>query len=235
MASVTLIYNTVRDLVSKDARGFVTPDEFNTFAEAAQLAVFNKILNDVAVATKAAKSGTDPGRNLSLLKGLIQDLSTFSKKVSSHPVSSGIAELPSDMYRVISITTKSQLSLGRKRDKQVEIVYDEEKIDRILRSTLSAPSNDFPVALVSDTIEVFPENIKKINIRYYRLPSAPSITVTEVGGVETTTAYTDFELPESYSMDLIVEIAKMVGVNLKEPEITAYVKAPSQNLVSPKK
>jgi len=235
MASVKLIYNTVRDLVSKDSRGFVTPDEFNNFAESAQMAVFNKMLSDIAIATKASKSGTDPGRNLSLLKGLIQDLSVFSKKVSSQAVTNGVAAQPDDMYRVISITTKSQLSLGRKRDKQVEIVYDEEKIDRILRSTLSAPSNDFPVALVSDTIEVFPENIKKINIRYYRLPVAPSITVVDVGGVETITDFTDFELPDSYAMDIIVEIAKMVGVNLKEPEIRAYTQLPSQNVVSPKK
>ena len=234
MASVKLIYNTIRDLANKDARGFVTPDEFNGFAEAAQMSVFNNVLNDLSVASRAAKS-SDPGRNLSIRKGLVEDLSTFSKKVSNVAVSNGIAQRPSDMYRVISLTTKSQMSMGRKRDKQIEIVYDEEKIDRILRSTLSAPSNDFPVALVSDTIEVFPENIRKINIRYYRLPLAPSITLIESGGVEVISQFTDFELPDSYTMDLIVEIAKMVGVNLKEQEIRAYVQGPQKNVVTPKK
>lgn len=235
MASVRLIYNTVRDLVNKDARGFITPDEFNNFAKAAQVAVFNRILSDISTATRATRSGADPGRNLSLLKGLIQDLSTFSKKVTGHAVTNGIASLPEDMYRVISITTKSQFSFGRKRDKQVEIVYDEEKIDRILRSTLSAPTNDFPVALVSDTIEVFPENIRKINIRYYRMPTDPSVTVIDAGGVETISAWEDFELPDNYTMELIVEIARMVGVNLKEQEILVYTQAPGTNVVSPKK
>ena len=234
MASVKLIYNTIRDLANKDARGFVTPDEFNSFAEAAQMSVFNNILNDIAVAARSSRA-SDPGRNFSVRKGLVEDLSTFSKKASGVAVTNGIAQRPADMYRVISVTTKSQLSLGRKRDKQVEIVYDDEKIDRILRSSLSAPSNDFPVALVSDSIEVFPENIRKINVRYYRVPTAPSVTLIESGGVEVISQFTDFELPDSYTMDLIVEIAKMVGVNLKEPEIRAYVQAPAKNIVTPKK
>ena len=234
MASVKLIYNTIRDLANKDDRGFVTPDEFNSFAEAAQMSVFNNILNDIAVAARSARA-SDPGRNFSVRKCLVEDLSTFSKKAVGVAVSNGVAQRPDDMYRVISVTTKSQLSLGRKRDKQVEIVYDDEKLDRILRSTLSAPSNDFPIALVSDSIEVFPENIRKINIRYYRVPTAPSVTLIESGGVEVISQFTDFELPDSYTMDLIVEIAKMVGVNLKEPEIRAYVQAPAKNIVTPKK
>ena len=235
MASVSLIYNAVRDLANKDARGFITPQMFNRFAKAAQISIFNKILSDLSISAKATKTGADPGRNLSLSKGLMQDIARFEKKVTDHTVSNGIAALPADMLRIISITTKGQLSLGRRRDKQVEIIYNADKLDRILRSTLSAPSNDFPVALVSNDIEVFPENIKKINIRYYREPVDPSISITDQGGLEVVSDSTDFELPENYTMDLIVEIAKMVGVNLKEPEIRNFIQIPSTNVVSPKK
>lgn len=250
MADVKHVYKTVRDLVNKDARGFITPDMFNDFARAAQLTVFNRLLTSITAATAAKKGGMDPGRNLSKRKSVLEDLSLFSEK-STQPVTDGIAQRPDDMYKLISITTKGLLSGYTRRDKQVEIVYDEEKIDRILRSTLSAPSDAFPVALVSDTIEVFPENIRNINVRYYRLPKGkttangdasdvPYIEIVDYGGVESFTANcSDFELPEEYSSELIIEIARMVGVNLKEQEVSAYSSqanaAQAQVPLSPKK
>lgn len=247
MADVKHIYRAVRDLVNKDARGFITPAIFNDFAKSAQITVFNRILTGLGPAMGATKGGMDPGRNLSKRKSLLEDLSLFSVKATV-PVTDGIAERPADMYKLMSITTKGLLSGYRRRDKQVEIVYDEEKIDRILRSTLSAPSDAFPVALISDTIEVFPENIRNINIRYYRLPkgkdtdagatsSQPSVEVTDYGGIEVFTANcSDFELPDEYTTELIMEIAKMVGINLKEAEVVGYTNQQTPvSPVSPKK
>lgn len=246
MADVKHVYKTVRDLVNKEERGFITPAMFNDFAHAAQLAVFNRIINDISAATRASKGGMDPGRNLSMRKALLEDLSNFSEK-QTVTLSSGVGQRPSDMYKLISITTKGLMSGFRPRNKQVEVVYDEEKIDRILRSTLSAPTDDFPVALLSDTIEVFPENIRSIVVRYYRLPkgkttangdasSVPFIEVTDYSGVEVFTANcSDFELPDHYAMDLIIEIARMVGVNLKEQEVMAYSQPIPPNAISPKK
>lgn len=247
MADVKHIYRVVRDLVNKDARGFITPAIFNDFAKSAQITVFNRILAGLGPAAGATKGGMDPGRNLSKRKSMLEDLSLFSEK-STVPVSDGVAQRPSDMYKLISITTRGLLSGFRSRDKQVEIVYDEEKIDRILRSTLSAPSDSFPVALVSDTIEVFPENIRNINIRYYRLPKgkttaagaaspAPSVEITDYDGVEVFTSNcSDFELPAEYTTEIVMEIARMVGVNLKETEVVGYTtqQAPISP-VSPKK
>lgn len=247
MADVKHVYRVVRDLVNKDARGFITPAIFNDFAKSAQITVFNRILAGLGPAMGATKGGMDPGRNLSKRKSMLEDLSLFSEKATV-TVSDGVAQRPADMYKLISITTKGLLSGFRRRDKQVEIVYDEEKIDRILRSTLSAPSDSFPVALVSDTIEVFPENIRNINIRYYRLPkgkdtaagstsSAPSVEVTDYGGVEVFTSNcSDFELPDEYTTEIVMEIASMVGVNLKEAEVIGYTgRQAAASPVSPKK
>lgn len=243
MADVKHVYLTVRDLVNKDSRGFITPAMFNEFAQAAQMTVFNRIVNDLSIASKARKGGMDPGRNLSQRKALLEDLGHFVVTANDQTVTSGSIDRPSDMYKLISVTTKGLLSGYRSRNRQVEIVYDEEKIDRILRSTLSAPSEEYPVALISDTIEIFPENIKKVNLRYYKHPGStlatlPFIEVTDYSGVEVFTAdCVDFELPEHYAPDLIIEIAKMVGVNLKEAEVQAYGSNPAipANTVSPKK
>ena len=178
MADVKHVYKTVRDLVNKEERGFITPAMFNEFAQAAQLAVFNRIINDITTATRATKGGMDPGRNLSLRKALLEDLGNFSQK-QTVTLSSGVGSRPTDMYKLISITTKGLMSGFRPRNKQVEVVYDEEKIDYVLRSTLSAPSTSFPVVLISSDVQVFPTSLSSVKMRYYKQPEGLNPTSKE--------------------------------------------------------
>lgn len=107
--------------------------------------------------------------------------------------------------------------------------YDEDKIERVLISDISRPTEDFPVALVSQDIEVFPESINSIRLRYYKYPESldstgaasvnpPSYAITTIGGVETFNAANsyDFELPDHYLDDLVIEIAQLAGINLRD-------------------
>ena len=111
--------------------------------------------------------------------------------------------------------------------KPVEVCYDEEKIERILLNNLSAPTEDFPVALVSDDIHVFPTSIKKVEVRYYKIPegrlsSGERVTIPQQPTYDADNTNIDFELPEHYTSDLVYEIAKMIGLNLRDQEITNY-------------
>jgi hypothetical protein len=107
----------------------------------------------------------------------------------------------------------------------------------ILGSTLSVPTETNPVALVSVDIQVFPTSIKKIKMRYYKTPEGvlavdgtkssqtPSFGYTvgangqEVYDVNNTI---DFELPNHYIPELVVEMAKLVGINMRQPDVYAY-------------
>jgi hypothetical protein len=111
------------------------------------------------------------------------------------------------------------------------------KIEYILRSTLSVPTETRPVGLVSHVLEVYPTSIKKIKLRYYKLPE--SVAAVSPQGRSTNprlldislvlmwkftnpaTSF-DFELPDQYVPELVIEIAKMVGVNLRDSEVYAY-------------
>ena len=108
-----------------------------------------------------------------------------------------------------------------------------------------APSDNAPVALISDTIEVFPNvntNIESIILRYYKLPQGINPTTQAKTTAQPTFGYTsavtgvelysaansvDFELPEMYFTDLIVEIAELVGVSLRDKDVFSY--ASSEN------
>ena len=224
-ADTSVVYNTLKDLTNKDQQGFISPTEFNRFAQIAQLNIFNGLFDELKDAKKLSRSGFNPMRDKSRMKRIEEDLSFFSKKL---PVSkaSGVFFKPDDLSRIISVSTAGSILLDQSTKKPIELCYDEEKIERILISNLSAPTEDFPVALVSDNIHVFPTSINKIEIRYYKYPEGRLNST----GVRTSSSPTyaeggtsiDFELPEHYTSDLVYEIGKMIGVNLRDNDIVNY-------------
>jgi hypothetical protein len=116
------------------------------------------------------------------------------------------------------------------------VVYDEVNWENVLRSTLSAPTASFPAALLTNQIEVAPTSIASVKLRYYKQPeglnpstgartaSQPRFGYTVVAGKEVYSAANsvDFELPEHYFADIVVEIAKMIGVNLRDTDVYNY-------------
>ena len=242
-ASVNVVYNTLKDLVNKDQQGFVTVDEFNRFAQVAQLRIFNRLFDTLKHGSRLERAGFGQGRDKSKQKQIQEDLAIFAKSVDVTRDSSQNVFLRNqasidDLSRIISISTAGSLLLGQTTRTPVEICYDEEKIERILSSTLNAPTESFPVALVTQDIEVFPETINKIKLRYYKIPQSvqtdgvtrsddpPTFGVAS-GVVDTYNSSTsrDFELPEHYTMELVAEIASLIGVNLRDQQVASFAAA----------
>ena len=232
--SVNVVYGTLKNLVNKDQRGFINVDEFNRFAQVAQLRIYNRLFDQLKDGSRLERAGFGQGRDKSKFKQILEDLSIFAKS-DDKDKASGVFKRPDDLSRIISISTSGDLLLGQTTRTPVEIIYDEEKIERILGSTLNAPSESFPVALVTGDIEVFPESIQKIKVRYYKIPQSFTTAATPVRSLDpptfatisTSDAYDandsrDFELPEHYTMDLVVEIADLIGVNLRDQTVQAF-------------
>lgn len=231
MASVQRVYNTLKDVVNKDQQGFISPSTFNNFAGLAQTRIYNRLFSKLKDAQRNLKAGFDRGRDKGIVKRIEEDLATFAKSLNI-PKASGSFARPDDFSRIISISTAGDILLGQSSRKPIEICYDEEKLERMLISNISAPSELFPVALVSGSIEVFPENIKKIKLRYYKIPegldasgnkisSQPTYQYNSIGVFDPVTSI-DFELPEHYVDDLVYEIAELSGVNLRDQFVTQY-------------
>ena len=78
-ASIVTVYNTLIDLVNKDQRGMVTPSIFNSFAQLAQVKVFNKMFENLVQAKNLRIRGIDPADDKSMVKRIKEDLSYFIK------------------------------------------------------------------------------------------------------------------------------------------------------------
>lgn len=237
MASVNQVYNTLKDLANKDQRGFVTPTVFNNFAPVAQAKIFNDLFQQLNVAKNMKLRGLDVQRHLSAMKQIEEDLSTFSKTETVSQANGTFAK-PDDLAKIISLRTYGNYVFGNTTSTTIDVMYDEEKLEYILQSDLSKPSDSAPVALLSDVIEVFPTTVKKIKIRYYKQPegvnptsgartaSMPKFGYDQAlpGGKEVYLAANsvDFELPDHYVPKLVIEIGKMVGINLRDEAVIAY-------------
>jgi hypothetical protein len=223
-ADIGVVYNTLKDLANKDQQGFISVTEFNRFANIAQLNIFNGLFDELKDAKRLTRSGFNPMRDKSRIKRVEEDLAYFSKSDTITKASGKFAK-PTDLARIIGVTTAGSILLDQSTKKPIEICYDEEKIERILISNLSAPTDEFPVALVSEFIHVFPTTINKIQVRYYKYPES-----VDPNGVRnsSTPVYSltgsnyNFELPEHYTSDLVYEIGKMIGVNLRDADIVNY-------------
>jgi hypothetical protein len=235
MASVREVYDSLKSLTNKDQRGFVTPTVFNSFASLAQQSVYNNLFRELEIAENLRNRGADPGRDKSRVKLIKESLAAFSK-TSTISKSGESFPLPDDLNAIISAKTSGTVLYSSSTSTTISIIYDEEKMEYILNSTLSSPSEEAPVAIIGEGLEVFPTTIKKIKLRYYKNPeglspttgartvSTPRFGYTNVNNKEVYSASTsvDFELPEEFVPDLVAEMGKLIGVNLRDQQVYAH-------------
>lgn len=235
MISVKRVYEVLKDLANKEQRGFVSPSEFNTMAPIAQTAVYNKMWSEVLAAENIRLRNMDAQRAMSKANDVREELSMYMKSATLERQSDLKYNYPDDYYKLASAKTYGQVLMGVTTSTPIELVYDIHKIDYMLQSTLSAPSIGRPVMLVADSLEVYPNSIKKIDVRYYKMPEGittagvkttaqPEYGFSTVAGDEVYNASTsiDFELPEDREVELVVELAGMIGTSLRDVALTNY-------------
>ena len=107
MASVFEVYSILKDLANKDARGMVTPAQFNSFAGHAQIKIYNSLFNEFQQNKRLSLRQATAGRDKNRVKQLQEDLSVFSKSVTITTDSSNVGtfDKPDDLARIISMTT----------------------------------------------------------------------------------------------------------------------------------
>lgn len=224
--SVYTTYTALKDLANKDQRGFISPDTFNSIAQPSQMMVFNDMLESVKRKRRVRQGQIDGGFHLSQVKRLKEDLSVFAKDL---PITftNGVADKPEDLAYAISAETSAGLP--------IQILYDENKIGYLRNSTLAAPTTTNPVVLMSNSLQVFPSATTSVVLRYYKIPqgidnngdrtvSLPSYAYTTINNQDTYDPdnSVDFELPEFYLPYLLIEMGRMVGLNLRDRDVMAY-------------
>ncbi len=252
MVSVIQVYDALRDLMNKEQKGFISPAVFNSLASIAQMNIYNEIFSELVNSKRLSKQNFDPGGDVSQRKQKREDLSYFIRRslvehsefdensdLSDSALEPDTFNKPDDLSKLISISAVVSIEGALTDVNPCEIVYRPSDLDRLLLSNISAPTDMFPVAYVSDTtIEVFPEDATgQLEITYYATPTSYNngvrdtsqpkyqvqIIVANGNSIEIPNdGCRDFMLPPHYINEVVMEMAKMLGVRLRDPSVVQF-------------
>lgn len=219
---VNSVYNTVLNIVAKERNGFITPEEFNSFAKQAQLELFQQYFYDFQQSKIKDMKGMETSGYSDITKQLDQTIDAFSKNTDL--VYNGVDfkfDLPENFFL---------LNVLYYNGKEVTHV-DQGKLHYLLNSNLTAPTETYPTYVMQGTqVAVYPTTITdNINIYYVRYPADPKWTYTVVNGSplfnQSANDYQDFELAISDFPKLVVKICEYAGVSIREMDVVTAARA----------
>ena len=136
--SVDTVYQRVLALANKEQRGYITPQEFNLFANQAQMEIFEQYFYDKNQYNRLPKDNT-PYADLDHL--LEEKISIFKKRQQPVTITNqfGDGTLPTDVYRLDNLTRMSLTDVSGSYANIIEEVTEEEMMV-IDRAPLTRPT-----------------------------------------------------------------------------------------------
>jgi len=234
MVSITQVYNSVKDIVNKEQKGFITPVAFNSLANIAQTKIFNELMDEFIEGRKLSRQNLDNVNTYSYIRRKQEDLSNFIQDADVTGTN-GTYLKPSNMVKLISISNYA-VDDDDIVDSDIEIVYNPELFSHIIKSNLSSPTENYKVAFIdSNSIKIRPITEDQITIKYFRKPGsvsqdniysdlAPYYAVTSAGGIEFADDVNirNFMLPPQYAPEIVAEICEMIGVRLRDRDVQSF-------------
>ena len=224
MVDIDTVYQRVLVLANKEQRGYITPQEFNLFANQAQMEIFEQYFYDVKKSRKG-EAGND--REFSdPLSILNEKISVFEIERGSGWMSANLGAamiLPNEVYRVGTIRIERT---------QVEMMTSK-RFDAARMMKVGAPSINSPIGtMIANSIAVgigpAPGNTTNptqslMNMSYIRRPNNVSwgyVVLGEKALYDPTPAKTlHFELHASEETELIYKILKYSGASMKRQDV----------------
>ena len=209
MVSVDAVYQKVLAIANKEQRGYITPQEFNLFADHAQKDIFRQYFYDLEQFQRRTDGTAE----------LIQDKIAEFKVYSPMGESLNLIDIP-NFYKVFQITLHNP-------DTHLDVVAEKIQYEDFYAmniSPLTRANASRPVFYIRERkINVFPEGLTNWHLRYIREPISPNWTYVIVGESamfnDDRPGFMDFELHESEETLLVIKILQLAGINIKDPAL----------------
>lgn len=218
--SVDTVYKTVLSILNKEARGFMTPSEFDRIGTQVQLDILDKNFHDYNRAVVKHYSGRGVDGYGNIPEKIQQKIDPFYK-AADITLTNGVGTLPTDVYRTISISITNKTVELEKVDKR--------KLSYLLSSPLTKPSTSYPVyyqratdIIVEPALSDGSWTLGNLLIEYIKVPDSPNWNHTvnaTTGALTVNDPVTNFTLHESDQVALIIGILKYAGVIIEDQAV----------------
>ena len=204
MVKIDTVYQTVLALANKEQRGYITPQEFNLFADHAQMSIFEQYFYDLNQFKRVPGNQSDYADMVSILEDKI---SMFSASVDYEPAEVGV--LPENYYR-----------------SQGSVILDNARAEKITKdeatayvSPLTSPTKSRPVYYFDNNSIYFMPASKKATFSYIRKPNKPEwtyVVLNDKALYNPSGNAVDFELHPSEQKNLVNRILKLAGISIED-------------------
>tara|TARA_R110002167_G_scaffold8894_1_gene40932 strand:+ start:159 stop:875 length:717 start_codon:yes stop_codon:yes gene_type:complete len=220
MVNIDTVYQKVLALANKEQRGYITPQDFNLFANQAQLEIFEQYFYDLNLARKSQGNDTvvaDIDDIIEAKLGIFEETPTLAVVASYPNASGGGKQLPEEVYRVLRI--------GLKQGDQCELLNARDFIDN-KTNPLTRPSIARPIANISGralkcnnggSTDVIP-----YTLTYLKSPNRVNwtyVVINRKAMYNATNTTQHFELHQSEEIQLVNKILKLAGISTQQADI----------------
>ena len=213
MVNIDTVYQRVLALANKEQRGYITPQEFNLFANQAQMDIFEQYFYDVNQFLRTPGNDTAYSDMITLLEekiGLFED--------SSSVTYNGSATLPANIYRLGTVrynNSGKHILINRVSEKELRMMS---------LGPLTKPSKSNPVYTVKgNTFYLAGITPASVQVSYTKKPAKVNWTYVVVGEKPLVNVYANdyqsFELHSSEETKLVIKILALAGVAIKDPSL----------------
>ena len=218
MVNIDNVYQKVLALANKEQRGYITPQEFNLFANQAQLEIFEQYFYDINQFGRTPGNENEYGDILNLLNEKISEFKT----TGTLAFIGGVFVKPINLYRIGTVwySATSLLTDGV----EIQEITTDELLD-IVNSPLTAPTVKNPIYVDGAVgLTIYPTNIiTGVTASYITLPTPPRwgyVVISEKAMFDPNSARTThFELHPAEETDLVYKILKYAGISMNKDSI----------------
>ena len=234
MVNIDTVYQRVLALANKEQRGYITPQEFNLFANQAQMDIFEQYFYDLNQFLRVPGNNTmyaDPVDILEEKIEIFHKSATITSVAATFdasgdeltPAAPGVFDLATavnaqGLYRLKQVRyNNTTLGYGVKVEKLTH-----NKLTMAASSPLTAPTLKRPVYISKNNIiNVYPITPGSITVSYIKKPAKVEWNSVLIVGNELydSTNSVDFELHPSEETKLVIKILSLSGITLKDPSL----------------
>ena len=220
MVNIDTVYQKVLALANKEQRGYITPQEFNLFADQAQKEILDQYFYDINQFNRTHGNSTEYSDMLDLLN---EKLSVLEVRALNQTVTSGIFDyqtLIPPVYRIGSVMIPNGIEIEEVNNNE----FYNLRSSPLMQPSLTSPNG--PVYVNRwDGLNIEPEDINSIDISYIKVPERPQwgyVVVNEKALFDPhPTKTTNFELHPLEENELVYKILKFAGITLEKQELAS--------------
>ncbi len=231
MVLIDTVYQRVLALANKEQRGYITPQEFNLFANQAQLEILDRYVFDINGAARLPGSDKEYSDMSNLLD---EKLGVFKTEVviganNIAPIASTSAhDIPIDSY-ILGSVFRGGKTATHECDQISQSEYNKQRMAPLL-----SPSVMAPICVVSQNrMHVSPASANVL-LSYTRSPSNVGwgyVVINNKALYDPAPTKTfNFELHPSEETELVYKILKLSGAAIQRNDVAQFAQGMEQGL-----